>query len=266
MIFFKNYFFTPSGRKCILNEIKNDSYFILLKYIQAQDYSGFFSSLDSLILETIPDFLEFDILDKASIYLAMSFYSVHNSIFIGNKIFGTTELNLNMVIDAIEEEYKSLPKYFNYSLDNKIDLKLSLPKVIDADHKGISINYISGIQSIKNIPITTLEEINKVSRELPTRFSIKIEQIIKKHYSQECTIYEDFSINLISPEIFYLIFQVYSEKLEDYYELLYYLFEYLKWDYNTYSKFTPLETRALFNLYKEDKEKQAQEREMQLRQ
>lgn len=264
MVKFYNYIVLPSGKKCNLKEIKNDEFLVLLKYIQGKDYGGFFGALNEMIMETVPDFMTLDVVEKASLYLAMCYYSVHNSIMIGNKIFGTTEINLSIILNAIEESYNDLPRAFKYELKDNLEVVIGLPKTFDADHTGITLNYISGIKKIRNNSIESIEDIQKVSTELPTKLAFKIEQVVRKHYSAKCNLYEDLTVNLCNEELPYMIFQMYSEKLEDFYEIMYYVFEYLKWDYNTFSQFTPLETRAMFALYKEDKEKQAAEREKQM--
>lgn len=248
----------------MLNEIKNDDFFVLLKYIQAKDYHGFYTSLDTLIEETIPDFYNFDVIEKATVYMAMCFYSVHNSITIGNKIFGTSEINLSILLNAIEESYKSLPKSFTYNLNEDTEVEIGLPKIIDTDHSSVSVNYISGIKKIRGIEIKTKEDIDKISYQLSTKMSMKIEHMVKKYYRQICRLFEDLTVNLIGDDMFLMIFQIYAEKLEDFYEILYYHFEYLKWNFDTFNRFTPLETRAMFNLFKVDKEKQAQEREREM--
>ena len=75
-----NYLTTPSGKKCKLNEITNRDYLILLKFLNGDNYEGFYDKLNSLISETIPDFEDFNIADKAYVYIAFYFYSIKASI------------------------------------------------------------------------------------------------------------------------------------------------------------------------------------------
>ena len=256
MMFYTNYVTTPSGKGCSLKEIKNEEFFVLLKFIQANDYSGFYTALDSLIKETIPDFDELNIIDKAYIYLSTCFYSVHNTIITETTVLGPIESSLVTLLEAIENAASRLPSAYQYELSPTISTELTLPSKLSFTHSEITIDYLTGLSKIKDITFSSAQDDPKIA--------LKLEHVIKKQFSVKCNLFNDISVDLILPDIFYLITQVFAENLDDYYELRYYALEYLKWDYQTFMNFTPLETRIAFNFFKIDKEKQAQERQKAL--
>lgn len=230
-----------------------------MKFAQAKDYQGLFNALDCLIKETIPNFDNFHIIDKAYTYIAMCLYSVHNSIVTENTVLGPIELSLTVILDAIEMTYSKLKESYTLKLSDSINVELALPIKLSLSHEEINIEYTSAIKKIKDVVFETPEEKKSFVSQIDTNIAMLIEKTVKKQFGISCNLFNDVVVNLIEPEIFYLIAQIYSEKLDDYYEILYYCFEYLKWSFETYKQFTPLETRILFNQFKIDKERQAQE-------
>ena len=264
MISYTNYITTPFGKEGSLKEIKNDEYFILLKFIQAKDYSGFYHALDELVKETIPDFDEYNVIEKAYVYLALCFYSVHNTIVTENTVLGPIEYSLGHFFESIDSCCSQIPSSFKYELSSTISAELSIPTQLILTHSEINIDYSTGLTKIKDITLETEKERQDLFKEINPKLAIQLEREMKKRFGADCNLFNDVSVNLILPDIFYIIFQIYMEKLEDYYELLYYSFEYLKWSWDTFKAFTPLETKILFNEFKIDKERQAQERQQSL--
>lgn len=261
MIRYTNYITTPSGKSCDLREIKNDEFFVLLKFTQAKNYVGFYNALDSIIQDTIQDFQSFNIIDKAYIYLASCLFSVHNTIITGSSILGPIETSLVVLMDAIENTYSKLKESETIDLTPSIKAEISIPTKLDFTYQDINVDYISGVKKIKDVKFDSDEERKLFISQIDTKFPIILDKAIRKSFNISCNLFNDVSINLNSADIFFIILQIYSEHLEDYYELLYYCFEYLKWSFDTFNKFTPLETRIMFNEFKIDKERQAQERE-----
>ena len=83
-----NFLTTPSGRYCEVKDITNEEYLVMVKFIEAENYKGFFDCLNEVVKKNIPDFDEFDIVEKCYVYLAMCMYSVKGSININNKQLG----------------------------------------------------------------------------------------------------------------------------------------------------------------------------------
>ena len=196
--------------------------------------------------------------------MAACFYSVHNTIVTENTVLGPIELPLTVLLDALENSYTRLPLTYSYELSPTITTELTLPTKLSFTHTDISIEYLTGLTKIRDIEFNSAEEKLQFASGIDPKIAIRLEHTIKKQFSATCHLFNDISVDLIAPDIFYLIFQVFAEKLDDYYELLYYCFEYLKWSWNTFEQFTPLETRILFNQFKIDKERQAEERQKSL--
>ena len=262
-LIYTNHISTPSGRKCDLREIKNDEFFVLIKYAQAKNYKGFYQSLDSIVQDTVQDFQTYNIIDKAYVYLAICLFSVHNTIVTENTILGPIELSLVVLLDAIENTFSKLNESEIIDLTPTVTAEITVPTKLEITHEDVNIDYISGVRKIRDFQFESDEQRSQFISQIDTKFPIILEKAIKKEFSISCNLFNDVTVDLISPSLFYLIVQIYSEKLDDYYELLYYCFEYLKWSFDTFNKFTPLETRIMFNEFKIDKERQAQERENQ---
>lgn len=264
MIQHTNYITTPSGKSGDLKEISNKEFLVLLKFSAGKDYLGFYNALDSIISETIPDFEKYNIIDKAYTYLATCLYSVHNTIITETTILGPIQLSLTVLLNAIEMCYSKLKSSHVLELSPTIKAELSIPTKIIPSHTEINIDYSTGLTKLNEIVFTNNKEKIDFVSQISPKIALRLEQTIKKEFSINCTLFNNVSVNLILPDIFYLIMQVFSEKLDDYYEMMYYYFEYLKWSYDTFKSFTPLETRAMFNFFKEDKERQAEEHKKQL--
>ena len=85
---YKNYLTTPSGRYCEVKDITNEEYLILVKFLEAKKYDNFFMALDEIVKKSIPDFDDYDIVEKAYVYIAMCMYSIRPVISVNNKSIG----------------------------------------------------------------------------------------------------------------------------------------------------------------------------------
>lgn len=264
MIKYTNYLTTPFGKECSIKEIKNEEYIVLLKFIEAKDYSGFYHALDEIVKETIPNFSEYNIIEKAYVYLALCFYSVHSSVVTENTVLGPIEYSVGNFFESIDGCCSQIPSIYVYELSPTIKAELSIPTKLNFTHSEINVDYSTGLNKIKNITFTSEKAKQEFFTQISPKLAMQLEREMRKHFGVECNLFNDINVNLIQPDIFYFIFQVFAEKLDDYYELLYYSTEYLKWSWDTFKAFTPIETRILFNQFKLDKERQAQERQQSL--
>lgn len=261
---------TPSGKYCNLYEITNENYLVLVKFCEAKDYKNFYTALDQLIKESIPDFDEFNLIDKAYIYIAYCFYSIHASIIYKMGTIQDFEISLTTILDNIEQAYRDIQK--EYKLTNNVLLQVSIPRKFVCEEDNIFIEPASGIDSINGIKFQNNKERIEFIKNIDIRYSVKLEQLINKDFNIDCELFKNpisaskkgNIINLISPHLFYDIFAIYREPLENYYQVLYYNFEYLKLSYDTYKQLTPRESRFIFNKFAEDKERQAEEQRNQI--
>jgi hypothetical protein len=80
-----NYLTIPSGGKYRLQELQTKDYITILKYLNGDNYKDFFICLDSVIKKTIVEFEDFNLIDKAYIYIAFFYYSVKPILTIKSK-------------------------------------------------------------------------------------------------------------------------------------------------------------------------------------
>jgi hypothetical protein len=85
---YKNYLTTPSGRYCEISELVNADYLILIKYLQAEHFSAFFKCLTEIVKRDLPDFDDYDIVEKCYIYFAYCMYSIRATITVHNMHLG----------------------------------------------------------------------------------------------------------------------------------------------------------------------------------
>ena len=240
MIRYTNYVSTPFGRECSLKEVKNDEFVVLLKFIQAKDYLGFYSAL------------------------ALCFYSIHNTVITDNSILGPVEYSVGHFFESIDSCCSQIPSSVAYHISPDIIAELTIPTKLTFTHTEVGIDYSTGLKKIKDIELKTEEEKINFFHQIKPKLAMRLEKEIKKQFAVNCNLFNDLSVNLIQSDIFYFIPQVYAESLDDHYEVQYYVHEYLKWSWDTYAAYTPIETRILFNQFKIDKERQAQERQQNL--
>lgn len=268
---YHNFLSTPSGRNCILYEITNENYLVLLKFIEARDTANFYKCLDELIKESIPDFDEFNLIDKAYVYLAYCFYSIHSSVSYRTQHVADREISLNDILNNIEHDYEDIRK--EYKLNDKVIVKCSFPKNLIIEGESISLDYPSALDSVNDYIFKDNKERNQFLHKIGPKFAMQLEVAIRRDFICLCALFQNGvgpfaldteKVNILDGGLFDSIMQIYREPLADYYKILYYHFEYLRMSYDTYMRITPLESRYIFNQFVEDKEKQAQEQQNQL--
>lgn len=254
-----NYLTTPSGKSCNLYELKNKDYIILLKFLNGENFEGFYKKLNSLIVESIPDFFELDIIDKAYLYVAYFYYSIKTSINIKAEKFDAVEVPLTILLDSLEENYnKNILDYKFYKWDG---CKVSYPSRIILKDNNIDIDYTSGLKEISEHKLTT-EEVKYIAENAPLYDLNQLENFITNNFSQEIYVaknimgIKDIKDNMIHPSLFYSIAYIYKDSLEHYYNLLYLVCHYIRVQWESLLDMTPVEMMILYNNFIEDKEAQ----------
>lgn len=254
-----NYLTIPSGKTCYLHELTNKDYIILLKFLNGENFKGFYNKLNTLILESIPDFIDFDIVDKAYVYIAYFYYSIKTSINIKAQKFDAAEVPLNIILDSLENAYKKEPLQTHfYKWDN---CKVSYPTQLFFKEDSIDIDYTSGLKSINGLEITP-ENIKDIRVLAPLYDLNQLELFIRDNFSDEIYIAKgipgliDIKENLINPSLFYSIAYIYKDSLEHYYNLLYLICHYIRVQWESLLEMTPVELMILYNNFIEDKENQ----------
>lgn len=265
---YHNFLTTPSGKSCILYEITNDDYLVLNKFAQANDYSNFYISLDTLIKETVHDFDCYNIIDKLYIYLAYCYYSIHATITLSQNGIAGTDISIATVLNNIESDYENITK--EYKLTNNIIVKCSIPRKLSFNGEFINIEYSSAIDSVNGIELKSNEERESFMRKIGVRYSLKLEHLIKRDFVIMCALFKNgvgpFSLyqeraNILDGDLFVSLVNVFRENLDDFYKVMYYQVQHMRMSYDTLMRMTPIESRHLFNLFVEEKKKEAEEHE-----
>lgn len=257
---------TPSKKSCKIPEIKNKQYKDLLKFAHSDSYQPFFEYLDSLVKKYIPDFDAFNIVDKCYIYLAACFLNIKSSIMISSKLIEYEEIPLIRVMDNIEEAYSEF--FYTYKVNDNLSLKVGLP-VKPSFEEHITLDYASGIYSaIKNDTeyILTAEERDSLVKKLPVAVLADLEIDCIKKMKLDCELYRGvdgsaLAINLVSPALYYSVFQIYKDNMDNFYTNMYSAIHYLKMTYADFNDITPNELTILFHIMVKDAEEQKKKME-----
>lgn len=231
----------------------------MLKFLNGENYQGFYETLDSLISKTIANFENLDICDKIYIYLAYYFYSVRSTILLKSEHISSIEISLATILENIETNY--LKKEENLKISSW-DIKISYPKNIIFDEpNSISIDFLSSLREINNIKIdkTRLEQLRT---NIPIKMVNEIEYAVKKYFQMTINIIknisglENITEDILSSNIFYTIAHIYKDSLDNFYNMQYLLTHYVRVSWDSLLEMTPVETTILYKNFITDKEKQ----------
>ena len=188
MIEYYNYLTTPSGNSFNIKELTNKNYLILLKFLNGENFKGFYEALDILISDSIPNFKTLDICDKAYIYIAYYYYSIRSTISIKSDKFDSVEVPLTIMLDSIEEQYIKEHKIIEIS-GREINLHYPRTLLFD-DNNQILVDTMSGINMIQSLDIP-VERIPELRKAMPIKLINDIEYEIKKAFSLDVHIVKD---------------------------------------------------------------------------
>jgi hypothetical protein len=259
MIEYYNYLTTPSGNSFNIKELTNKDFLILLKFLNGENFKGFYQALDSLISQSIPSFNELDICDKLYIYIAFYYYSVRSSISIKSEKFDSVEVPLNIMLDSIEEQYN------NEKLDIKINdrnIKIHYPRtLIFDDNNQILVDILSAIREIEGLKIS-IDNIAELRKAMPIKMINDIEYKIKQNFNLNVDIVKDvmgaanIQESILNGGIYFSIAYIYKDSLDNFYNMQYLLCHYIRVDWQSLLSMTPVETTILYKNFIEDKERQ----------
>ena len=255
-----NYLTTPSGKKFTLYEIENKEYLVLLKFLNGDNFKGFFDSLNELIKKSIPEFDSLDICDKAYTYIAYYYYSIKSQISVKADKFDSVDVPLTIVLNSLEEYYKK--DFLTIDFYKWKNCIIGYPTLLDITEDSINIDYSSALREINGLSLSE-EQKRLISKNAPLKDLAKLEVIVKHNYSSRVyfakdiigtkDIYDD----IINPAVFYSIAYMYKESLEHFYNMLYLVCHYIRVQWDSLLDMTPVEMMILYNNFVEDKENQA---------
>lgn len=239
--------------------MSNREYLILLKFLNGENFKGFYNALDKLILESIPSFNELDICDKAYIYVAYYFYSVRSSISIKSDKVDSAEVPLTRMLDSLEKNYNK--EYVNIKF-HKWNAKIHYPTTLIFDEtNSLLIDYLSALRSVEGIEITS-QNLESLRKSIPLKLINDIEYEVRKSFSLNVEICKDIASlpsiveNILNPAIFYSIALIYKDLLDNFYSMQYLLTHYVRVSWDSLLDMTPVETAILYKNFVEDKERQ----------
>lgn len=242
-----------------MKELTNREYLILLKFLNGDNFQGFYNALDTLISESIPEFKLLDICDKAYIYIAYYFYSVRSSISLKSEKFDSVEVPLTILLDSIESNYKK--ESINYKFYNWNSIIHYPTQLIFDDPNSIAIDMLSSLRKIESLEIKQ-EHLEDIRKSTPTKILSDLDHAVIKNFSLIAYVCKDIpgasSIheNILNPSIFYSIAHIYKDLLDNFYNMQYLLTHYIRVAWESILDMTPIETTILYKNFIEDKEKQ----------
>ena len=254
-----NYLTIPSGGKYRLKEINSREYITILKYLNGDNYKDFFKCLDYIIAETIDDFAEFNLVDKAYIYIAFFYYSVKPILNIKAKTGFEEFLDLADMLNVIEELYQpveittKISGYENCLISWPSNFELSEENIIDIDKSSI-LKTINGIKLDDKKRVVLMEHLQ--AADFNTLYDL-----YNKHFNISISLFQGTSLasqfqSCKINDIFYLITNIYKEGLDNYYKFIYIIIHYGRLSYSDILLMTPAELSIYYNNFVEDKEKQ----------
>lgn len=254
-----NYLTVPSGGKYQLKELKTADYIIILKYLNAENFKGFYKCLDNIIKVTIPNFSEFNIIDKAYTYIAYFYYSVKPVLTIKASNGFEDYLELATLLDSIEELFH--PAEIKTKIANYPDCLISWPSDFDlSDENIISIDKTSILKTINGVPLDKEKRTILAEHLQAADFNI-LNDLYEKNFNITLSLFQNTSIKeqfkkCHLTDLFYIITNIYKEGLENYYKLIYMLIHYGRLSYSDILLMSPAELSIYYNNFVEDKEKQ----------
>lgn len=245
---FKNYLTTPSGRYCEIEELPNKVYFILVKYLQAQDYKKFFSILDEVIKKDIPDFDDFDVVDKVYVYIAQCMYSVRGTLEVNNNQLGSQEVNMSLILNNIETSYP-LNKTVDYKLSDNFVLNFGYPKNFIFEGEIPIIDYYSGLIGF-NGKVLSNEEKKQLKEKLGTKHKTFIDSYLREKFHVEFDLLygvpmNSLKMNLFGESMMANVISFYKMQLDAFYQLMYAVIKHLRMSYSDFMKISQVEATIL---------------------
>lgn len=252
------------------SELLNKHMLTINKFITNSDDIGLFDYFENLIQELLIDKTVY-----SKLYNIDKFLMLINlrSICIGNEIKFTTPLNqstLSIHLHTIINKYNAPISEFKQliSIDNLYKIVLNIPKML----------YLPGFDSIitqvidkiidnnEIYSVDTVEQKNEILKIIPAN---KIQKIID--YINEMSEKGDefnilnkiekinmskLSISPYSNNMAHFIKDIFSEKLNDVYQLYFNMINLLKFDFNSINNQTPAESYMYVSLFNENSKKQ----------
>lgn len=256
---YKNNLTTPSGRYVEVLDVTNAQYLVLLKYLQAENYDNFFAALNQLATKSVPDFEQFDIVDKCYVYIAMCMYSLHATISI-NTLMGPQQVGISTVLDNIENAY-TRDVIEEYQLKEGMIFKFKYPtRFFFNGGQTPNIDYFSGLVSVRDKELTLQQKLTLKST-LPTKHQTFIDDFLRQRFSKQIDVLhgvmgaKQSNVNIFGEGLLYLVISFYKMNLNDFYNIMYTVIKHVRMSYSDFMKITHNETSILIKFALEETKK-----------
>lgn len=251
-----NFLTTPTGRYCEVKEILNKDYLVLVKFIDSENYKAFFEALNEIVLTNIPDFEEFNIIEKCYVYMAMCMYSVKATLDVVNPKIGSQMVPLATVINNVESSYQE--KTFDYQLREGATLTIGYPKTFEIEDNFPVIDWFSGIQSLNGKSLSK-EQIKMLKNTVRAKDILSIEDIAREKFRQECDLFSgvpmnELKITLCSESLILNSLFFFKYPLEGFYGEMYACCKHLKMSFRDFMERTHVETEMFLSFAKKENE------------
>lgn len=256
---YKNYLTTPSGRYCEVKDITNQEYLILVKFLEAKKYDNFFMALDEIVKKSIPDFDDYDIVEKAYVYIAMCMYSIRPVISVNNKSIGSQQVSLITILNNIEGSYITGVQY-DFQLKQGIVLRFGYPKrfVFDGGVTPI-LDYFSGLVSINGNPVD--DQMRKRLKEsMGTKYLSFIDDFCREQFVCICDIFHGvvmnkLEMNILGQSLLFNVISFYSMSLQVFYKILYAMVKHVRMSYSDFMKISHAEASIIIGICSQQNKK-----------
>ena len=251
-----NFLTTPSGRYCEVRDITNEEYLVMVKFIESENYKGFFQCLDEIVNKNIPDFDSFNIIDKCYVYIAMCMYSVRATITVNNKQIGEQLVTLSLILNNIESSYQE--KWFEYEIKKGAILTFGYPTSFSIEDNMPVIDWFSGFKKFNDIEVTD-EMRDKLKSNLKAKDLMAIEQIARETFDTEVDLFQgvpmnEMKMNLCSESFMLNALFFFKYPLQAFYAEMYSCCKHLKMSFNDFMKRSHVEIDVFLSFAKKENE------------
>lgn len=251
-----NFLTTPSGRYCEVQDITNEEYLVMVKFIESENYKAFFQCVNEIVIKNIPDFASFNIVDKCYVYMAMCMYSIKGSISINNSQLGEQVVPIALILNNIEEVFHDLT--YVYELKKGVELHFKLPTDFEIEDKLPVIDWFSGLYKMNDRELTK-EQVNLLKKTLKTKDLLVIEDEIRERFFVEVDLFKGVPMNemkmgICSESMILNTLFFFKYPLQGFYAEMYSCCKHLKMSFSDFMKRSHVETDIFLQFAKQENE------------
>lgn len=258
----------PSKKVVYCEEITNETYISLHKYVMNNDLLGFYKELDGHIAKTVPEIYSLDLLDKVYIYLSIRAYSISDAIELKTDNFFNKDLySLFDTLDNLRETFFEPTETIIETKSGNAKFKINCPFLFEEIDDELLPDILSGV---KNINLNSQEFCLETSKDLlalnylitPENYN-KLNDLILQKYNINI-IFAKGKIEL--PLLSHLTYRFIAESLffndlDELYTLSYSLLRHLNLSLSDFNKMSPIESTIFMSKLIKEKEEEREAEE-----